>query len=100
MPTYDYHCEKCDQTYEVFQSMKDPHLKKCIQEGCKGKVTRLLGSGAGLVFKGSGFYITDYRSASYKAGQKQDSSSSSSSSASTPATPAPAAPAKPTGGNS
>lgn len=87
MPTYDYHCEKCNQTFEVFQSMKDPHLTECTQPGCDGKVRRLLGTGAGLIFKGSGFYITDYRSDQYKQAAKNDapsaaagSSSSSSSS--------------------
>lgn len=83
MPNYDYHCQKCDKTFEVFQSMKDDAFKTCPKEHCcmkkwgKGKVSRLLGSGAGLLFKGSGFYITDYRSASYKSGAKSDSSSSS-----------------------
>jgi predicted nucleic acid-binding Zn ribbon protein len=87
---------KCDKTYEVFQSMKDPHLKNCTQEGCDGEVRRLLGTGAGIVFKGSGFYITDYRSESYKAGAKKDASSSSAS-APAPAPAAPAPSAKPAG---
>ena len=72
--------------------MKDPHLTDCPQEGCAGPVKRKIGLGAGLIFKGSGFYITDYRSDSYKAAAKQDSAAASSSSSS-PAAPA-AAPAK------
>ena len=77
MPTYEYHCEKCDRTFEVFQSMKDDHLTTCQDEACKGKVRRLIGTGAGLLFKGSGFYITDYRSSSYKEAARKDSSSGS-----------------------
>lgn len=64
--------------------MKDAKLQDCPLEGCDGKVKRLLGTGAGLIFKGGGFYQTDYRSASYQAGAKADGGSS----------PAPAAPAK------
>ena len=85
MPTYEYHCEKCDKQFDAFQSMKDAPMETCPKELCcmkkwgKGKVKRLLGTGAGLIFKGSGFYITDYRSESYKQGAKSDSS---------PATPA------------
>ncbi|MFA5263188.1 MAG: FmdB family zinc ribbon protein [Opitutaceae bacterium] len=60
MPTYDYVCEKCKKEFEVFQSMKDEPLKVCIC-GKKGKVRRKIGGGAGLIFKGSGFYITDYK---------------------------------------
>ncbi|HWL53887.1 MAG TPA: FmdB family zinc ribbon protein [Chthoniobacteraceae bacterium] len=82
MPTYDYQCEKCDRTFEVFQSMKDPHLTQCTQPGCDGKVRRLLGTGAGLIFKGSGFYITDYRSDQYKQAAKKDAPSASSGSSS------------------
>lgn len=80
MPHYDYACEKCGHEFEVFQSMNDKHLTKCPVKGCKGKVRRKIGTGAGLVFKGSGFYITDYRSESYKSGAKQDSAAASSSS--------------------
>jgi len=65
--------------------MKDPHLTDCPQEACAGPVKRKIGLGAGLIFKGSGFYITDYRSDSYKAAAKKDSESSSSSSSSTAA---------------
>lgn len=79
MPTYEYECEKCRKTFDVFQSMKDEPFKTCPEGQCrmkkwgKGKVKRLLGTGAGLIFKGSGFYITDYRSEGYKAAAKSDS---------------------------
>jgi len=82
MPTYEYECEKCRKTFELFQSMKDDALKTCPQARCqmkkwgKGKVRRLLGTGAGLIFKGSGFYITDYRSEGYKQAAKKDSGES------------------------
>jgi putative FmdB family regulatory protein len=68
MPTYEYVCEKCDQQFEKVQSIADKPLKVCPKELCgmkkwgKGKVKRAIVSGAGLIFKGSGFYITDYRS--------------------------------------
>ncbi|YCM43329.1 FmdB family zinc ribbon protein [Verrucomicrobiaceae bacterium 227] len=71
MPNYDYKCEKCEHIFEVFQSMNDAKLTDCPQEGCDGKVKRLLGTGAAVIFKGSGFYETDYRSDSYKAGEKK-----------------------------
>ena len=64
MPTYEYECKKCGHRFEKFQSMKDEPLKKC--EKCGGEVRRLIGTGAGILFKGSGFYQTDYRSKSYK----------------------------------
>lgn len=60
MPTYEYSCQKCGKTFEVFQSMKDAPLKTCTC-GQKGKVKRLPGGGAGIIFKGSGFYENDYR---------------------------------------
>lgn len=59
MPTYDYECEKCGYKFEAFQSMTSEPLKECPK--CKGKVRRLIGTGAGLIFKGSGFYATDYK---------------------------------------
>ncbi len=71
MPTYEYKCAKCDTVFEHFQSIKAPKLKKCIEDGCNGKVTRLMGTGAGIIFKGGGFYETDYRSESYKSGEKK-----------------------------
>lgn len=60
MPTYEYSCLKCGNEFEVFQPMKDAPLKVCTC-GKKGKVRRKIGGGAGLIFKGSGFYITDYK---------------------------------------
>lgn len=63
MPTYEYECSKCGNHFDFFQSMKDAPLTDCPDEACggKGTVKRLIGSGAGLIFKGSGFYITDYK---------------------------------------
>lgn len=78
MPTYDYVCEKCGHQFEYFQSMNDEKLKDCPQESCDGSVKRLLGTGAGIIFKGGGFYETDYRSESYKSGAKKDSDASKS----------------------
>ncbi len=96
MPTYEYECQKCGHQFEAKQSMKDPHLTDCPQAECVGPIKRKIGLGAGLIFKGSGFYITDYRSDSYKAAAKKDSEGASSSSASSTAASAPApAPAKP-----
>jgi putative FmdB family regulatory protein len=64
VPTYDYECQKCGHTFEHFQSFREPDLRKCPE--CKGKLKRLIGMGAGIIFKGSGFYETDYRRAEYK----------------------------------
>ena len=78
MPTYEYECEKCKKTFELFQSMRDDALTTCPEDKCcmgtwgKGKVHRLIGTGAGLIFKGSGFYITDYRSENYKQAAKKE----------------------------
>lgn len=58
MPTYDYFCKKCQNTFEYFQSMSDSALEKCPK--CNNKVRRLISGGSGLIFKGSGFYLTDY----------------------------------------
>ena len=74
MPTYEYECEKCGHRFELFQSMKDPPKRRCPR--CRGKVRRLLGTGAGMIFKGSGFYTTDYRSESYKSQKKKESGES------------------------
>ncbi|MDB6004182.1 MAG: Zinc ribbon domain protein [Prosthecobacter sp.] len=103
MPTYDYECQTCGHQFEAKQSMKDPHLTDCPKEGCPGPVKRKIGLGAGFIFKGNGFYITDYRSDSYKAAAKKDSESAASASSTTPAAPAAAstpAPAKPSGTSS
>ncbi len=78
MPTYEYKCEKCGHQFEVFQSMKDDRLTDCPQEACEGPIRRLIGTGAGIIFKGSGFYETDYRSDSYKKAAKADSTAGSS----------------------
>lgn len=75
MPTYEYVCDKCGKEFEVFQSMKDDPLKVCTC-GKKGKVRRLIGGGAGLIFKGSGFYITDYKKSSSSSSSSGKSSSS------------------------
>ena len=72
MPTYDYVCEKCGDKFEVFQSMKADKLTDCPQDACDGTVRRLFGTGAGIIFKGGGFYETDYRSDSYKKAEKKD----------------------------
>ena len=70
MPTYEYECKKCGAVFEEFQNITAEPLKKCPQAGCRGTVKRLIGAGGGLLFKGSGFYITDYRSDSYKKAEK------------------------------
>ncbi|MFN7737603.1 MAG: FmdB family zinc ribbon protein [Pirellula sp.] len=85
MPTYDYECDACGHTFELFQSISADPEKKCPK--CKKlKLRRLIGTGAAVMFKGSGFYQTDYRSDSYKKSAAADKtptdSSSSSSSAS------------------
>ena len=71
MPTYDYECDACDHKFELFQSISEPVKRKCPECG-KLKLRRLFGTGAAVVFKGSGFYETDYRSESYKEGAKKD----------------------------
>jgi putative FmdB family regulatory protein len=95
MPNYDYECEKCGHVFEVFQSMKDPHLTKCPQKGCRGKIHRKLGTGAGFVFKGSGFYITDYRSEGYKEAAKKDVAPAAESKSESKPESKPAAESKP-----
>lgn len=70
MPTYEYECTKCGHSFERFQSMKDEPLKRCPK--CRCKVRRLVGSGAGIIFKGSGFYQTDYRSSNYNDAAKKE----------------------------
>ncbi len=80
MPTYEYECQKCGNLFEAFQSIKAAPLKTCPE--CKGRVKRLLGTGAGLLFKGSGFYITDYRKPGYKEAHKKETGSASTESVS------------------
>ena len=99
MPTYEYECAKCGLHFEQVQPMSAAALTICPKEVCgqkrwgKGKVKRAIGAGAGLIFKGSGFYITDYRSENYQSGAKTDATAGESKPAAeaTPAaTPAPA----------
>ena len=80
MPTYEYMCEKCGHQFEEFQRITAEPLKKCVNEGCGGTVKRLFSRGGGFIFKGSGFYATDYRSDSYGKGAKSDSAASPTSS--------------------
>ena len=75
MPTYDYVCDACGHAYELFQSMIDNVKKTCPKCG-KKKLRRLIGAGSAIMFKGSGFYKTDYRSESYKKGAAADSAAS------------------------
>jgi putative FmdB family regulatory protein len=70
MPTYDYECESCGHAFEEFQSITAPPRKKCPK--CEGNVRRLIGAGAAVIFKGSGFYATDYRSEEYKKKAKEE----------------------------
>jgi len=82
MPTYQYHCTKCEHEFEKVQSMNDKALTVCPKELCgmkkwgKGPLKKLISAGGGLIFKGSGFYITDYRSEKYKEAAKKDASAS------------------------
>jgi putative FmdB family regulatory protein len=78
MPTYDYVCDACKHEFEEFQYMSEDALKKCPKCG-KKKLRRLIGTGAAILFKGAGFYQTDYRSESYKSAAKSDAPASTSS---------------------
>jgi putative FmdB family regulatory protein len=79
MPTYEYRCEKCGHDFEVSRSISAPALKVCPKELCarkkwgRGKVVKKISAGTGLLFKGGGFYITDYRSEGYKQAAKKES---------------------------
>ena len=86
MPTYDYVCDACQHKFELFQSITEAHKKKCPECG-KNKLRRLIGAGAAIMFKGSGFYITDYKGGSNPAssGKSESSSSTPASSESKPA---------------
>jgi putative FmdB family regulatory protein len=74
MPTYEYQCDACDHNFDEFQGINDPPLKKCPKCG-KPKLRRVFGSGAAILFKGSGFYQTDYRSEAYKSAAKAEQES-------------------------
>jgi putative FmdB family regulatory protein len=93
MPTYQYNCEKCGHQFDKFQPISASALETCPEDVCPrkkwghGKVKRVIGAGAGLIFKGSGFYITDYRSENYKAGSKKEAGGDTKP-ATTPAAPA------------
>ena len=97
MPTYEYVCAKCGHEFDKFQLMADKPLTACPKDVCpqkkwgKGRVKKMISAGAGLIFKGSGFYITDYRSENYKDAAKKDASASSSSSSTDSKTAKPAA---------
>ncbi|MCX6985199.1 MAG: zinc ribbon domain-containing protein [Lentisphaerae bacterium] len=94
MPTYEYECDACGKTFDFFQKMTDEPLKTCIC--CKKKpVRRMIGAGAGIIFKGSGFYCTDYRKEGYKTAQKADSAKSSESTAKSEGSAKPESIAKP-----
>jgi len=80
MPTYEYACNDCGHRFERFQSITEEPVETCPE--CNGSVKRLISGGAGIIFKGSGFYITDYRSESYKAAEKKEKTESSPSSSS------------------
>jgi putative FmdB family regulatory protein len=107
MPTYEYVCSKCDHQFDVFQAITEKPLTVCPKDKCgmkrwgKGKIKRGIVSGAGILFKGSGFYTTDYRSESYKEAAKKESPAAPATSGdSKPApksesTPAPKAESKP-----
>jgi putative FmdB family regulatory protein len=102
MPTYGYKCEKCGLEFDLVRSMTAPPLEICPRELCRqkkwgrGRVKKQIGGGAGLIFKGSGFYITDYRSNNYKESAKKDHAPASPAAApATPAAPASTPAAKP-----
>ena len=85
MPSYDYECKSCSYIFEVFQNMSDPLIKKCPR--CSKGVRRLIGGGTGIIFKGSGFYVTDNKRGDNGSSSKtSDTSSSSDSKESTPKT--------------
>lgn len=78
MPTYQYRCTRCRHEFELFQSIREEPVARCPE--CRGRSKRLIGTGAGLLFKGDGFYLTDYRSEGYKRRAKEESSGAGASS--------------------
>jgi putative FmdB family regulatory protein len=94
MPTYEYACEACGHHFEEFQSIKADPIEKCPNCG-KKKVKRLISGGAGFLFKGSGFYITDYRSENYKSAAKADNGGAAKTESAPAKSDAPAAPSTP-----
>ncbi|HXI71859.1 MAG TPA: FmdB family zinc ribbon protein [Verrucomicrobiae bacterium] len=99
MPTYEYACAKCGHEFEAAQSMSAPPLLTCPKDVCaqkkwgRGKVKKQIGAGAGLIFKGSGFYITDYRSEGYKKSAKTEAAPAKAAVADAKPAPTPAKPA-------
>jgi len=92
MPTYDYRCTKCEHRFEVFHGIKDERPRRCPR--CRGRAKRVPAGGAGLLFKGSGFYITDHRSDSYKKERaKAEQTGGAGSGSATPPSDRPAKPA-------
>ena len=85
MPTYEYECKNCSKRFDKFQKITEEPLQECPY--CSGEVYRVIGAGAGFIFKGSGFYTTDYRSDSYKKGAQAEKSGSSDSSSACAACP-------------
>ncbi|WP_461247719.1 FmdB family zinc ribbon protein [Treponema sp. R6D11] len=90
MPTYEYECKNCSHTFEVFQSMNDPPLKECPK--CGKEVRRLIFGGAGVIFKGSGFYVTDKGKSTTEANSKPSSDKKTKKSESSQSTPAASSP--------
>ncbi|TGK31671.1 zinc ribbon domain-containing protein [Leptospira gomenensis] len=80
MPTYDYKCKACGQTFERFHSMKDDPVSDCPLCGKKGEVERMISNGSGIIFKGTGFYVTDYKKSGSGSGESSGSATSPSSS--------------------
>ena len=80
MPTYEYECKECGKTSEFFQGINEAPKRKCPHCGAPRGLRRKIGAGAGLIFRGSGFYITDYRSQSYKEQAKKEKEAASGSS--------------------
>jgi putative FmdB family regulatory protein len=101
MPTYEYICDKCGHQFEKFQSISAQPLEVCPKDQCsqarwgKGKVKRAISGGGGLIFKGSGFYITDYRSENYKEAAKKDTPSTAKTESKPPSAESKPASAKP-----